>query len=133
MRRRITFVHGAEDGFDPSQTRLNNDSLDISSIKGAREDRITLGSQQLPQEVEALDFGGCSTIADLGTVAMEGIEAMSRAPHPVGFTEVLSNDYAICVPNFSRTACVFHSLQDPVCVCKAIPSTLVRGIYAKYS
>jgi len=53
MRRRITFVHGPDEEFDPRQIHLNNGTLSIGSVKGAREDRITLGSQQLPQEVEA--------------------------------------------------------------------------------
>ncbi len=51
MRQRVTFVHGAEDDFDPSQIQVNNETLRLRSLKGVREDRITLGSKQIPQEV----------------------------------------------------------------------------------
>ena len=51
MRERITFVHGAEDDFDPSQLEVQNDSLYIKSLTAAREDRITFSFDELPQEV----------------------------------------------------------------------------------
>ncbi|MCJ1382925.1 protease B nonderepressible form [Xylographa soralifera] len=51
MRERITFVHGAEDDFDPSQLEVHNDSLYIKSLKAAREDRITFSIEELPQEI----------------------------------------------------------------------------------
>ena len=51
MGVRITFVHGAEDDFDPNQLKVEGDSLHIRSLKAAREDRITFGYQDLPQEV----------------------------------------------------------------------------------
>lgn len=51
MRRRITFIHGADEPFDPSQLTVQHDTLNVKSLKGGREDQIILGSQQLPQEV----------------------------------------------------------------------------------
>ena len=51
MRERVTFVHSPEDSFDPSQLRVENDTLHISSLKAAREDRVTFGFHELPQEV----------------------------------------------------------------------------------
>ena len=51
MRERITFVHSPEDAFDPSQLRLENNTLHVSSLKAAREDRVTFSLQELPQEV----------------------------------------------------------------------------------
>lgn len=51
MRERITFLHGPEDAFDPKQLDLQYDTLAIESLKAAREDRLTFGLYELPQEV----------------------------------------------------------------------------------
>lgn len=52
MRERITFVHGAEDAFDPKQLQIQEEnSLHIKSLKAAREDRMTASLYELPQEV----------------------------------------------------------------------------------
>lgn len=51
MRERITFVHGAEEAFDPEQLRLDNDTLQVKSLKAAQEDRLTFSFHELPQEV----------------------------------------------------------------------------------
>ena len=54
MRSRITFIHAPGDEFDPTQLRLDNDTLHVESLRAAREDRLTLGLDELPQEVHAL-------------------------------------------------------------------------------
>lgn len=51
MRERITFVHGADDHFDPEQFYLDNDTLHLSSVTAVREDRLTISLYELPQEV----------------------------------------------------------------------------------
>ena len=51
MRERITFVHGAEDAFNPNQIQINSDTLYIKSLKATREDRVTASLYELPQEV----------------------------------------------------------------------------------
>ena len=51
MRERITFVHGAEDAFNPEQLQINSDTLYVKSLKAAREDRVTASLYELPQEV----------------------------------------------------------------------------------
>lgn len=51
MKERITFVQHADHIFDPQQLQLSNHSLRIKSLKAARQDRLTLGLDQLPQEV----------------------------------------------------------------------------------
>lgn len=51
MSQRITFVHEADDSFDPSQLRLQNDTLHVDSLEAAREDRLTISLYELPQEV----------------------------------------------------------------------------------
>ena len=53
MRERITFIHGADEQFRPEQLKLGKDSVYISNLKAAREDRLTFGFQELPQEVRA--------------------------------------------------------------------------------
>ena len=53
MRQRITFIHEAEDTFSPDQLQVRNDTLDIKSLRAAREDRFTFSPQELPQEVIA--------------------------------------------------------------------------------
>ena len=51
MRERITFVHGAEDAFNPNQIQIKSDTLYIKSLKATREDRVTASLYELPQEV----------------------------------------------------------------------------------
>lgn len=54
MRARFTFIHASGDEFDPKQLRLENDTLHVESLRAAREDRLTLGLDELPQEVHTL-------------------------------------------------------------------------------
>ena len=51
MRRRVTFLHRSGDYFDPKQLQLHKDSLVVTSLKAAREERLTFGLYELPQEV----------------------------------------------------------------------------------
>ena len=51
MKERITFLHHADHAFDPKQLQLQKDSLRVKSLKAARQDRLTLGLDELPQEV----------------------------------------------------------------------------------
>ncbi len=51
MRKRITFVHDAEGAFDPKQASLGSNVLSIHFLKAAREERVTFGFNELPQEV----------------------------------------------------------------------------------
>ena len=73
MKRRVTFVHGADDAFDPEQLRLENDILQLQSLKAAREDQWTFSFSELPQEVCAYHPSNCT--AD-PPIAMASIEAM---------------------------------------------------------
>jgi hypothetical protein len=54
MKARITFVHDPEDAFDPAQLQIQNETLHVNNLKAAREVRITLGLQELPQEVRII-------------------------------------------------------------------------------
>ena len=51
MRERITFIHGSEESFDPKQLRAEQNIFHVTALRAAREDRITFGFQELPQEV----------------------------------------------------------------------------------
>lgn len=53
MRERITFVHGADVAFDPNQLTVEKDAVEVQYLKAAREDRLTFGFSELPQEVAA--------------------------------------------------------------------------------
>lgn len=76
MRERITFIHGINEKFDPSQLRLSNDTLQITSLKAAREDRLTIGLYELPQEVPRSSLIAHCAATD-GFIAMARIKAMS--------------------------------------------------------
>ena len=58
MQERITFVHGAQDAFDPDQLVVTRDSVRISSLAAAREDRFTFSLHQLPEEVGSAGWAG---------------------------------------------------------------------------
>jgi hypothetical protein len=51
MRKRITFVHLPDSPFQPERLRVDNGTLRLESLKAAREERITFGYNELPQEV----------------------------------------------------------------------------------
>ncbi|MCJ1337477.1 protease B nonderepressible form [Bachmanniomyces sp. S44760] len=51
MRERISYVHGSDDTFEPDQLLLDNDTLHIRALRAAKEDRLTFGLDELPQEV----------------------------------------------------------------------------------
>jgi hypothetical protein len=51
MRQRITFLHKPEDAIDPKSIRVTSNSLAVSGLEAAREDRITFGFDELPREI----------------------------------------------------------------------------------
>lgn len=52
MRRRITYIYGAESPFDPDQqARVSNDALSIRGLNAAKEERLTFGFDEFPSEV----------------------------------------------------------------------------------
>jgi hypothetical protein len=55
MRQRITFIHEPQDAIDPKLMKVGKESLAVSGIKAAaREDRVTLGVNELPEELKLL-------------------------------------------------------------------------------
>lgn len=51
MRERITFLHRPDDALDPKQLQLQNDTLHVTFLKAAREDKLIVGLYELPQEL----------------------------------------------------------------------------------
>ena len=75
MRERITFVHGPQDPFDPTQLRVEKNGLRITALKAAREDRLTFAFQELPQEVELPNCDTCQRAYWI--IALESAKTMS--------------------------------------------------------
>ena len=51
MRRRSTFVHDPQLEVDPRQLYVSGDRFVIENLHAAREERLTLGLDELPEEV----------------------------------------------------------------------------------
>ena len=51
MRQRITFLQEPQDSVDPKRLKVTNNAISTSGVKAAREDRITFGFEELPQEL----------------------------------------------------------------------------------
>lgn len=51
MKRRITFLQRPDAPFEADQAVLTSKSLAIRGLDAAREDRVTFGLDDLPQEV----------------------------------------------------------------------------------
>ncbi|KAG8165855.1 hypothetical protein KVR01_004407 [Diaporthe batatas] len=51
MRERITFLHRPEDAVDPASIAVTGTSLTGPALSAAREDRITLALEELPEEL----------------------------------------------------------------------------------
>lgn len=54
MRQRITFVHEPQDAINPKGLDITSTSLSLEGLKAVREDRITLGLEELPQELRVV-------------------------------------------------------------------------------
>lgn len=51
MKRRVTYVQRPETPFEPHQASLSPTAISIRELDAAREDRITFGLNDLPEEV----------------------------------------------------------------------------------
>lgn len=52
MRQRVTFFHHNEDAVDPESLRVSDNAVSGPDIKAVREDRFTLGLEELPVELQ---------------------------------------------------------------------------------
>lgn len=60
MKERITYIHRADDAFEPSQLTVGKASLEIANLKAARDHRLTFSIAELPREVRY--SSGASTL-----------------------------------------------------------------------
>ncbi|RDW78401.1 hypothetical protein BP5796_06253 [Coleophoma crateriformis] len=51
MRQRITFIQEPQDSTDPKSLKVSSNSIKTTNLKAAREDKITFGFSELPQEL----------------------------------------------------------------------------------
>lgn len=51
MRQRITYLQDPQDAVDPKNLRITTNSISTKELKAAREERITFGFDELPQEL----------------------------------------------------------------------------------
>lgn len=51
MRRRSTFFHAPQLDIDPSQLQLSGNTFFITDLDAAREERLTVGLEELPREI----------------------------------------------------------------------------------
>ncbi len=52
MKQRVTYiVKDASEGYDPSNLAIDENSITVSALEGAREQHLTLGLDELPAEV----------------------------------------------------------------------------------
>ncbi|KAK8056609.1 hypothetical protein PG993_001836 [Apiospora rasikravindrae] len=54
MRQRTTFLHRNEDAIDPASLKVSGRTLSGPNIRAVREDRFTLGLDELPAELQEL-------------------------------------------------------------------------------
>ena len=125
MRARITFVHGADEAFDPEQLQVKDEVLKVRSLKAAREDRLTFSPSELPQEVNhPRTPNGC--IADSETLALVGLKAVPRASYTMDIAKVLQRHCALRFSHHCRTTCFVLSSSESFGVCKRISRYLRR-------
>lgn len=51
MRQRITYLQDPQDAVDPATLHITKDSISRKELKAAREERVTFGFDELPQEL----------------------------------------------------------------------------------
>lgn len=51
MKNRVTFIHSSHEVLEPGQLDVGAHSVRVRSLKAAREERLTISLDELPQEV----------------------------------------------------------------------------------
>lgn len=91
MRQRITFIQEPEDSTDPKSLKVTNDSINSKDLRAAREDRITFGFDELPQE----------------------LYRVLKASHELHIRWVSPNAYSTIPPLVSRLSPGLHVFYTP--------------------
>ena len=53
MRERITFIQPLEERYEETEFKIRKDALEVRGLNAIREDRLTFGFAELPQEVRS--------------------------------------------------------------------------------
>ncbi|KAH6681729.1 PIG-X [Halenospora varia] len=91
MRQRITFIQRPEDSVDPEKLKVTNNVISTKNIRAAREDRITFGFDELPQE----------------------LYRVLKASHELHIRWVSRNPYDTIAPLVSRLSPGLHVFYTP--------------------
>lgn len=91
MRQRITFLQQPQDSVDPQHINVEKNSIRANRVKAAREDRITFGFSELPQE----------------------IHRVLKASHELHLRWVSPDQYDTASPLFSRLSPGLHVFYSP--------------------
>lgn len=60
MRLRSTYIYDSAEPFDPSLLQVDENTLQFEFLQAAREERLTFGFNELPQEVSIMREGSRS-------------------------------------------------------------------------
>jgi len=91
MRQRITFLQEPQDSLDPRLLEVTSDSISTKELKAAREDRVTFGFDELPQE----------------------LYRVLKASHELHIRWVSPNNYNTIAPLVSRLSPGLHLFYTP--------------------
>ncbi|KAG4030294.1 hypothetical protein MFRU_012g00370 [Monilinia fructicola] len=91
MRQRITFLQQPQDAVDPQHIKVDKISITAKQVKAAREDRLTFGFSELPQE----------------------IYRVLKASHELHIRWVSPDQYDTASPLFSRLSPGLHVFYTP--------------------
>jgi len=91
MRQRITYLQTAADAIDPSMLTVTSDSISASKLTAAREERVTFGFDELPQE----------------------LYRVLKASHELHIRWVAESGYEAVGPLFARLTSGLHIFYTP--------------------
>lgn len=91
MRQRITFIQQPQDSVDPKSLKVTKNDISTTGLKAAREDRVTFGFEELPQE----------------------LYRVLKATHELHIRWVSESPYESIVPFVSRVSPGLHVFYTP--------------------
>jgi hypothetical protein len=91
MRQRITFLQQPQDSVDPKSLKVTKNGISTTDLKAAREDRLTFGFEELPQE----------------------LYRVLKATHELHIRWASENSYESIVPFVSRISPGLHVFYTP--------------------
>lgn len=84
MKQRLTYLVKDVSNFNLDQLEVTKDSFSVRNLQAAKEQHLTIGLDELPQEVTIdVDVGNVAYLT--WSTDMASSQAMSRTSHPLGF------------------------------------------------